>query len=596
MDEYKCDILIVGGGTGGVAAAIQSVSMGCKVILLEETSWLGGQMTSQGVSALDEHPSMDLFGGTKTYYHFRENIRKYYTRFQLSSKGQSLIPFNPSSNPNRLCFEPHVGAFILENMLKSVAANNNLTIYFQAKVIDLFQTKNQVHSVTVQKIGSGHKILIIPSIIIDASELGDLFPLVDIPYRTGKESFADTLEPSASNQSMLTACQSFTYTFAVERRDDEHHTIPKPELYEEMRKRNRFTLNGFRMFTSGRFRTTFWNYRLLIDASNFDDSRYLNDISLINFLSMDYDDETILDQPEDVVQYHFYRAKQLSLSYLYWLQTEAPREEGGQGYPELKLRKDLMGSKDGLSQYPYIRESRRLKGLYTIKEQDIVANYNNGPRAVFYPDSVGIGWYQYIDIHKCCHSKNRIGSGQKLKPFQIPLGAMITDEVTNVIAGSKNISTTHITNSAYRFHPVEWNIGESAGVLAAFALRHQVTPLDICRNRRWLKRYQIQLLENGIPLYWYTDVPIDHPAFMAVQYLAMEGILSDSSTDLLFYPNVQMNSTLAQYWLIRLKQKYKIYPTIVSELLQNSSRQTKSEFAQTLFARIKNLRLLHPSL
>src|SRR3712207_8972640 len=48
-------------------------------------------------------------------------------------------------------------------------------------------------------------------------------------------------------------------------------------------------------------------------------------------------------------------------------------------------------------------------------------------------------------------------------PFQVPLGAMIPVRVNNLIAGCKNIGTTHVTNGCYRLHPVEWTIGEAAG-------------------------------------------------------------------------------------------------------------------------------------
>lgn len=596
MKKYVCDILIVGGGTGGTAAAIQAVSAGYHVIIVEETKWLGGQMTSQGVSALDEHPLMKKFGGTSLYYTFQNHIRNYYTNnFRISPKGKSVTPFNPSSNKNRLCFEPQIGAMILQRMLQS-HANRESKIFFHCRVVHLTRVNDQIRSVIVRNLKDNENFQILPKIVIDATEMGDLFPLAKIPYRKGKESFAETNEPSAANQSNPFACQAFTFSFAVERRPGENHVIPKPKLYEEMKERHKFTLNGFQMFTAGRFPTPFWEYRLLIDASNFNDPRYSNDISLINFLCMDYDEETIIDQPEHTIQYHLDRAKQLSLSYLYWLQTEVPRDDGGNGYPELKLRKDLMGTDDGLSQYPYIRESRRLAGLYTIKEQDIVYNYNSGPRAVFYPDSVGIGWYIYTDIHKCSHTKNRVGSGQILKPYQIPLGAMITDSVTNLIAGAKNISTTHITNSAYRFHPVEWNIGESAGVLAAFSLKERKTPLEIYHNLRWLRRFQQKLLEKGIPLYWYTDVPLQHPSFMAVQFLTIEGIISDSSSDLLFRPDHPLNRITIQNWLTRLKRRYRITPSLFNSLQKMAQGRTRGEFAQRLYNLVQDLRLLHVSL
>ena len=134
--------------------------------------------------------------------------------------------------------------------------------------------------------------------------------------------------------------------------------------------------------------------------------------------------------------------------------------------------------------------------MVKIHEEDIVVKYNPGTRARLWPDSVGIGMYYYVDIHASANTTLRSGSGQRVKPFQIPLRAMLTDNAPNFIAGAKNIGTTHISNGAYRLHPVEWNIGESAGALAAFALRSNVDPLTVggwighCRSatrNTWLK-------------------------------------------------------------------------------------------------------------
>src|SRR5262245_6853054 len=71
----RCEVLIAGGGTGGVAAALAAARKGRSVVLLEETDWIGGQMTAQGVSALDEHEHIESFGGTRSYYEFRNALR-----------------------------------------------------------------------------------------------------------------------------------------------------------------------------------------------------------------------------------------------------------------------------------------------------------------------------------------------------------------------------------------------------------------------------------------------------------------------------------------------------------------------------------------
>ena len=114
-EEIACDVLVVGGGMGGVAAAWAAARRGHRVCLLEETDWLGGQMTAQGISALDEHEHIEAFGGTRSYYALRETIRDHY-RARLGAAAKE--PLNPGSCwVTRLAFEPRVGLDALNTLL-----------------------------------------------------------------------------------------------------------------------------------------------------------------------------------------------------------------------------------------------------------------------------------------------------------------------------------------------------------------------------------------------------------------------------------------------------------------------------------------------
>ncbi|MCC6155002.1 MAG: FAD-dependent oxidoreductase, partial [Candidatus Hydrogenedentes bacterium] len=79
MRELKSDIVIIGGGVGGCAAAIAAARMGRTVIMTEETDWIGGQLTSQAVPP-DENKWIETHGGTKTYQDYRTRVRDYYRR------------------------------------------------------------------------------------------------------------------------------------------------------------------------------------------------------------------------------------------------------------------------------------------------------------------------------------------------------------------------------------------------------------------------------------------------------------------------------------------------------------------------------------
>jgi NADPH-dependent 2,4-dienoyl-CoA reductase/sulfur reductase-like enzyme len=124
--DEPCEILVAGGGTGGVAAALAAARRGRKVVLLEETDWLGGQMTAQGVAALDEHEHIEAFGGTASYYRFRELVRDHYRR----RAGASDADFNPGGCwVTRLAFEPAVAVAAIDRMLAPHVAAGRLAIH-----------------------------------------------------------------------------------------------------------------------------------------------------------------------------------------------------------------------------------------------------------------------------------------------------------------------------------------------------------------------------------------------------------------------------------------------------------------------------------
>ena len=255
---------------------------------------------------------------------------------------------------------------------------------------------------------------------------------------------------------------------------------------------------------------------------------------MINWAGNDFRGGNIIDKPRAVQASLLQQAKELSLGLLHWLQTEVPRDEGsGYGYPELRLRTDVLGTADGLSQYPYIRESRRILAHSTVVEQDVSAAFQPQARAAFCAASVGLGHYP-IDIHGM---PGEVAATGPTKPFQIPLGALVPRAVDNLLAACKNIGTTHITNGCFRLHPIEWNIGEAAGALAAFCLGHRQRPAAVCESAVLRLSFQRELLRCGVPLYWYEDLPLDHPAFAASQLLAQENIFRGSADHLRFGPD-----------------------------------------------------------
>jgi hypothetical protein len=535
IPEIECEVLVVGGGTGGVAAALAAVRRGRQVCLVEETAWLGGQLTSQGVSALDEHDLIESFGGTASYYELRRAIRAHY--------GELGLDRAPSANPGscwvtHLAFEPSVAVTVIGKLLAPFIESGALRVLIQMKPVAVLASPTRVEAVTIIDLRRLRLIRLRPAFVIDATELGDLLPLAGIGYRTGAESLAETGEPHAQPEEPKPRCvQSFTYTFALERMPaGEEHRIPRPEKYGHYRHTQPYSLTievhggeiygeksgwlSYRLFeqmpgTKG----SLWTYRRLIDARALPRVS-THDITMFNWPGNDYRDETILDVPASQAAAALQAAKRVSLGFLHWLQTAAPAEADRLGAPELRLRPDVMETADGLSKHPYIREARRIRALRTVVEQDVSAEFQHGKRAAHFADSVGIGWYP-IDIHGS--GPEDVGVSTRTRPFQIPLGALIPAETANFAASAKNIGTTHITNGCYRLHPIEWNIGEAAGALAAWSLETKQSPDRIWRDTAATKRFQRSLLGEGVPLAWVVDVPLGHPSFEAVQLLAVDG-------------------------------------------------------------------------
>ncbi len=533
LKSVQCDILVVGGGMGGVAAALAAnkVSGGrrLKVCLTEETKWLGGQMTSQGVCALDENWLVETTGAALDYINLRTEIREFYLK-TASELGKSSKYFNPGNCwVSRLSFEPQVAVDIIEQKLSPGIESGALSVYKRHKCVQV-ETQTVGRKVSAQKLlfvnlETGEFIEFIPSIILDATECGDLLPLTGLDYTFGQESKEMTDEPHAPAQANSENVQDFVYPFVLEMREGENHTIDKPIDYESLRDFRNFGLLGFKMFElakrispDGKVQELlpFWDYRRLIDKNNFLPQAFPRDISMINWESNDTRDMNFIDKSPQEAALLLKRAKNISLSFLYWLQTEAPHDDdSGRGYPQFMLRTDILASKDGLSLYPYIRESRRIKALTTVKETDIGSQYFAGKRARNFTDSVGIGHYP-IDIH----GRQELGAAQLTRPFQIPYGALVPADADNILAACKNIGTTHITNGAYRLHPIEWAIGTACGAAARQSISENMKPWQIHNNKPHLQNLQRALLEDGNPIFWFDDIGPNHIDFSKIQLAA----------------------------------------------------------------------------
>lgn len=528
--EAAADVIILGGGLGGCAAALAACRNGLRVIMTEETDWIGGQISQQGVPP-DEHRWIETHGAPQSYRDYRNRVRDYYRRnYPLTEEARQREYLNPGDGAvSRICHEPRVCVAVLLEMLQPYLSSGHLQILLRHKLQAAQTAGDQVRSVSLRHLDTDYMIGLEAPYFIDATELGDLLPLTDTEYVSGTESRKETGELHAPEVGNPRNHQAFTLCFAMDYQPGEDHTIERPKEYDrwstfrpemdppwpgtliDLDYSNPRTLAPKQLGFHPEGKKTgdllnLWNYRRLINRNNFLPGTYRGDITVVNWPQNDFFPGNLIDVDAVTFQQTIDDATQLNLSLLYWLQTEAPRPDGGLGWPGIRLRKDVMGTESGMAKYPYIRESRRIKAEFTVLEEHVgaeqrkmVAGPEAGKRSPDFFDTVGTGYY-HIDLHPSNAGDNYIDFGSL--PFQIPLGALLPVRMNNLLPANKNIGTTHITNGCFRLHPVEWSIGEAVGSLTAFAMKKKVIPRMVRKNKAMLRDFQDWIRKQGLETHW----------------------------------------------------------------------------------------------
>lgn len=530
VEQLRADVIIAGGGMGACAAALAACRNGMRVILTEETEWIGGQVSQQGVPP-DEHPWIETHGAPASYREYRKRIRDYYKRnYPLTADAKKRENLNPGDGSvSLICHEPLVTVAVLTEMLMPFISSGKLTILTEHKIKSADVNGDLVKAVEAHNQKTDQYITLNAPYFIDATECGDLLPLTGTEYITGTESKSQTGELHAPEIADPKNNQAFTICFAMDYQPGANNVIDRPEGYDfwstyvpkmdkpwsgrllSLTYSNPSTLQPKELgFHPEGIKTgnnlNLWLYRRIINKGNFVPGTYNGDITIVNWPQNDYLLGNIIDVSEKEFQKHVNGARQLNLSLFYWLQTEAPRPDGGQGWSGLRLRGDVMGTKDGMAKYPYIREARRIKAEFTVLEEHVgaenrrlVAGETKGKKSADFYDSVGTGYY-HIDLHPSCQGNNYIDFGSL--PYQIPLGALLPQRMNNLLPANKNIGTTHITNGCYREHPVEWSIGEAVGMLVAFAQHKKVPPRAVRERKDLLSEFQSWIRTQGLETHW----------------------------------------------------------------------------------------------
>ncbi len=474
-----------------MAAAIAAADRGAGVVLTEETDWLGGQLTSQAVP-FDEHPWIEELGCTARYRALREAIRAHYRAHRpLTPAARARADLNPgAATVSRLACEPRPALAVIDALVD----RPGITVLREHRPVAAHGDGDRITAVTLR--GPAGELVMEADWFVDATETGELLPLAGVEHVTGAESQAQTGEPHAAAVADPLNMQPVSACFAVDHLAGEDHTIPRPPGYDPGRhsllapdpRTNELVPRTLTPNPPGDpgligpdlanpdLDKELWLFRRIAARGNFEPGHLRSDITLVNWPQIDYTGGPVFGVPD--AEAHAAAARELSMGFLHWLQTEA-------GFPGLRLRWTAKAL--------YIRESRRIVGEHRIVEQEL---------GMEHPDSVGVGQYR-IDLHPSTAGDPYIDV--RCPPFQIPLGALIPVRVDNLLAGAKNIATTHVTNGAYRLHPVEWGVGEAAGHLAAFCRARGAIPRAV-RGGPLLREFQDELTTAGVELAWPPGV------------------------------------------------------------------------------------------
>jgi len=476
----QVDVLIIGGGAGGTSAGIQAARMGAKVTILESTSWLGGMLTAAGVSAIDGNHELP----SGIWGEFRKALYEYYGGPEKVSTGWV----------SHTLFEPYVGNEILQKM----ADIPNLNIIYQAKYTGVERSQDKW---IVQYIKGGKSQSIESKILIDATETGELLPLVGADFRLGMDSKNDTGESEAP-ENANSIVQDLTYVAILEdvgTTKGKKGLVKKPKDYntEEFEcacKRQGGEMFGAvldceQMLTYGKLP----NNKYMINWPNCGNDFYLN-----------WPELSVSETAQKIEA-----AKAHTLSFIYYIQNDL-------GFRNLRIA-DEFPTKDGLPFIPYHREARRLKGKVFLTTNHLKNPYEYN----FYRTGIAVGDYP-IDHH---HDKNPAAPeidfiDIRIASYNIPMGVLIPENIPDFLVAEKNISVSNIVNGTTRLQPVVLSIGQAAGTLAAIAAEKSISPDKVS-----IRDVQEELLRHGAYLMPYIDIKPDDIAFAAVQKIGATGIL-----------------------------------------------------------------------
>ncbi|MGN1233595.1 MAG: FAD-dependent oxidoreductase [Candidatus Cryptobacteroides sp.] len=477
-EEY--DVVVVGGGASGCTAGIQAAGMGSRTLIVEELPWLGGMLTSAGVSATDGCYNLPsgLWG------EFQRRLASHYGSMDALRTGWV----------SNIQFEPSVGNEIFNTMCSE---QDLLNVWKESRVSDIRHLGDGGWRLMVSR--NGRKMSVRAKVLIDATELGDIAAHCGVPYDIGMESrevTGERIAPLEGNGII----QDLTYV-AILKDYGRDVSIGRPMDYDS-------TLYACccanPLCVNPKEPDRIWPADMMLSYGKLPGGKYMinwpiegNDFYL-NVIEMSPEER------EEALK----KAKSFTMGFIYFIQHEL-------GYNTLGLADDEFPTGDRLPFIPYHRESRRIHGKVRFTLNHIEKPYDYS----LYRTGIAVGDYPVDHHHKRYTGEEELPDLHffPIPSFTVPLGVMIPENVGNLIVAEKSISVSNIANGTTRLQPVVMQIGQAAGALASMMVSDGQ---DLS-----VRKVQKALLEDGCYLQPFIDAKPDSPLFPVIQRIGSTGIL-----------------------------------------------------------------------
>jgi hypothetical protein len=523
-----CQLLIVGGTTSALGALLSASKLiHTRVCLLEPTDWVGGQLTAELLSAPDFawHKIKDKDNFTLpvvTIDRQQENLNPLFSKMidVLGNTGKCSV------SPN--CSIPSL--FHSQVVLPEV---NNTRIFYNTVIK------------RVAKDESGRRIIQVDAIQRTprqteercrflSEELPDWYSKDDSPWFTKIElsftNFQFVMEGTSwgevlalSNASYLVGLmeqfdgdtsgignplcgQSITFDFLQQLVEIPVEEPPNP--LPEPTGGGNYT---FQYFTW----EYVWAFRRVNTTAPNSSTIAFNDITIQNWGGgNDYREEFFYLSPADTQRQRdtdqwqggvnlntIQNAERQAYGYHYWFREKAPARYANRTV--LVRSPSATGTCHHLAKLPYMRESRRSIGYQNfLMNLSTITGPGRNLHGYIFDDRVCIGCYD-VDVHvmPACYYPNYTTEYYPVLPYYIPLRAMTNRDIDNLIPIGKTMAQSFLINSAVRLHPVEFSIGQAAGVVGSYVVENNLQSVAEVLKEEHLRRVQ-SIIKQFTPTSW----------------------------------------------------------------------------------------------